>query len=107
MATDELRGLITTNIPDSGPAPISAADVREVLTSVADAVDAPETTHELISNGSATITLPHAYIPGSLKIHRWGIRIKKSDITETSITQFTLAFTPDSGDELIIDYKQK
>ena len=60
---------------------------------------------EQTATGSGTITLPHDYIPGSLRVYIDGGRVNPSRITESAADEYDIAHPPDSGSIILTTYK--
>jgi hypothetical protein len=60
-------------------------------------------------NGSRTVfTVPSSYQANSLRVYYNGVRQESGNgYSETSSTTFTLAFTPENGETISIDYLEQ
>ena len=68
-------------------------------------------THQVITDqitgATATFTLSHHYVSGSLQVYHNGILQLDSDISEVNTTTFILSSTPVVGDSLMVIYTQQ
>lgn len=66
----------------------------------------PPTSYTFTSTGSPTITLPYAYVSGSVSVYENGI-LQTTPFTQTSSTVITLGYTPFSGTTFNITYTKQ